>query len=451
MNCFLRLRQKITEGNARSVAVKKNIVGSIVIKGVSIIVSFLLVPATIGYVNAELYGVWLTLASIMSWVHFADVGFTQGLKNRLAEAIAVEDWEKGRCLVSTTYFMMVLIFLPLCLILEVIIPHVDWVNLLNVNSQYTKDIILTMQVIIAFACIQMFVNTIVSVVAAFQEVALSSLFSVVGNFLSLIAIYILRAFCPASLPLLGFVFALLPIVVTVIASIFLYLGKYKKVAPSLNHVKFNHIKDLFGLGYKFFIINIQVLIIYQSTNFIISYVSSPVEVANYNIAYRLFNSAMMFFTIVAAPLWPAYTDAYTRGDYNWMKAVLAKMRKVLLWSILIIFIVLFLSPYIYKIWVGGTVTIPFLMSSLVSLYVIMFCWQSLNGTLIAGMGKITLSMYLEIVGMVSHIPLSLFLGRYMGGYGVIVSMIIITSVYAVYFHIQVKKLLDQTAEGIWNK
>ena len=42
-------------GDNRSANVKKNILGSIFIKGISMVVSFMLVPLTIGYVSSELY------------------------------------------------------------------------------------------------------------------------------------------------------------------------------------------------------------------------------------------------------------------------------------------------------------------------------------------------------------------------------------------------------------
>ncbi len=77
------------------------------------IISFMLVPLTIGYVSSDLYGVWLTLSSILTWLTFLDIGFSQGLKNKLAEAIAQTDWGKGKSLVSTTYFLMILIFASL--------------------------------------------------------------------------------------------------------------------------------------------------------------------------------------------------------------------------------------------------------------------------------------------------------------------------------------------------
>ena len=110
-----------SSGNQRSKVVKENIIASLFVKGGSIVVSLVLVPLTLGYVSSELYGIWLTLSSIMLWLNFFDVGFTLGLKNRLAEAIAMDDWERGKSLVSTTYFMMILLFVPLCIVLEIII------------------------------------------------------------------------------------------------------------------------------------------------------------------------------------------------------------------------------------------------------------------------------------------------------------------------------------------
>lgn len=451
MKSFKVFGKIITKGNNRSVEVKKNIIGSFLIKGTSIFVSLMLVPATIGYVNAELYGVWIVLASMMTWLAFADIGFTQGLKNKLTEAIAKNEWEKGKSLVSTTYFMMFLIFIPLCIILEFLVPFVDWAVLLNVNEQYSDEITCVMHALVAIACLQMIVNVLVSVIAAFQKVALSNSFFVIGNVLSLGIIYILRVTCPPSLMALALSIASMPVFVTIIATILLFNGRYKKVSPSLKSVNKVYIKDLFNLGYKFFIINIQVLVLYQSTNILIANVSSPTEVTNYNIAYKLLNTAMMVYTIITAPLWPAYTDAYVKGDYDWMKRVRRKMEKILYVSISGCILLTVVSQPIYDIWIGDEVSIPFTMTVLVALYVIVYCWMNLNGTLIIGMGKVQVETYLVLVGMIVHIPLSLLLGNYMGAYGVLVSLILINLLYAIILNIQVEKLLNKKATGIWIK
>lgn len=451
MNKLKEVLNKFTKGDARSVTIKKNVVASLVIKGVGILTSLLLVPLTIGYVSPELYGVWLTLSSILTWVGFMDIGFSQGLKNKLTEAIALEEWERGRSLVSTTYFMMLIITVPLCVILEIIVPHVNWVSLLNVNPIYLDEIIEAMYVCIVFVCLQMYVKVFNSVVAAFQKVALSESFGVIGNVISLFLIVILKRICPPSLVVLACTLAAMPILVTIIASVVFYSGKFRPIAPKINSIRLDYIKDLFGLGYKFFIINVQVLVLFQSTNVLISYVSSPLEVTNYNVAYRLLNCGMMLYTMITAPLWPAYTDAYTKGDYDWMKSMRKKMERILLLSMLACALITLLSPIIYRLWIGDQVSVPFLMTLLVAIYVSVYCWMNLNGTLVVGMGKIQVETIIVLVGMVLHIPAALFLGQYIGAYGVIASLIIINLFYAVVMNHQVNILLNKTAKGIWNK
>lgn len=439
------------QGDKRSVTVKKNVVGSLLLKGIGIVVSMLLVPVTIGYVNAELYGVWLTVASVMTWLHFLDLGFTQGLKNRLTEALAHEDYEKGKSLVSTTYLMLITIFIPVCIILELLIPLVDWVNLLNVNQKYSEDVTNVMHVVVAIACLHMIVNVIVSVIAAFQKVALSNSFSVIGHVIALFVILVLREVCPPSLIALALTLAAMPTLVTIVASLVCFNGKFKKVAPSWKSVNLYYIKDLFSLGYKFFIINVQVLVLYWSTNILISHVSSPIEVTRYSIAYQLLSVAMYIYTIISSPLWPAYTDAYAKGDYIWMKKTRNKMEKVLLISIFGSIVLAVLSQPIYSIWIGDKVSIPNTMTMLVALYVIAYNWMNLNGTLVVAVGKLKVQTYMCLVGMIVHIPLSLFLGKYYGAYGVVISLFLINFMYAIIVNIQVRKILNKSAYGIWNR
>jgi len=107
------------------------------------------------------------------------------------------------------------------------------------------------------------------------------------------------------------------------------------------------------------------------------------------------------------------------------------------------------SPFFYQFWIGDKATIPFLMTLLVGIYVGVFCWCSLNGTLAVGIGKIKLITYFMVVGMLIHIPFSIMLSRYIGAYGVITSMILITLVFAIVYEIQIEKIMTGKASGIW--
>lgn len=442
---------RIFSGEQRSVTVKKNILASFVIKGISILISFLLVPATLGYVSAELYGVWMALSSVLLWIHFLDLGFSQGLKNKLAEALAFKNYKKGKALVSTTYAMVALIFVPFGIILEFIVPLVNWCSLLNVSSIYAEEIERVMYVLVAFASIQMIVNVLSSVVSAFQKVAFASLFGVIGHILAFIIIIILTKTTPPSLLGLAFSYAAMPVFVLIIASIILYTSLFKDVAPNFRSINKLYIKELFGLGYKFFIINVQVVVLYYFTNILISYVSSPYQVTSYNLAYKYLNAAMMVYSLITAPLWPAYTDAYAKKDYQWMKSTLKRMTKIMLMSIGLCLFMVVVSPFVYDIWFGNKADVPFTMTLIVALYVCIYCWMNLNCTVIVGMGTVSLQTLITVIGMVLHIPMSLLLGRYIGAYGVIVSLIIINLAYAIVFNIQVSKILSEKATGIWAK
>ena len=442
---------KIQGGSERSATIKKNIFWSLIIKGISILVSLMLVPMTLGYVSVEIYGVWLTISSILHWLTYMDVGFTLGLKNRLAEALAKEDYETGRSLVSTTYFIMIIIFIPLSLILWNICPLINWCEILNVAQSNQETIIKTIQILFVFVSLQMIVNVFIAVVAAHQKTALSSLFNVIGQVFSLIIIGCMTKFVEPSLINLAFAYSMMPIIIVAISSIIYFKTSMHKVAPSIKSINTSYIKDLWNLGVKFFIIQIQQIVLYQATNLLISHIESPEAVTQYNIAYKILNVVVMVYTIILTPLWPAYTDAYTKKDFKWMKNIYKKMKVFFGILCILIVIITIVSPVLYKIWIGDKVTIPMLLTTSISIYTLIYCWNSLQIMLINGIGTVKLQSNIILIGLILHIPLSLFLGKYIGIYGVITSMCIINIIYASFFTIQRSKLLNQKATGIWAK
>lgn len=448
---MIQFIKKFFSGNQRTVTVKKNIVGSLFIKGVSILISLMLVPMTLGYVSSELYGIWLTLSSVIVWLGFLDVGFTLGLKNKLAEAIALKDFVKGKSLVSTTYFMMVLIFVPLCIILLFCLPHVNWAKFLNINETYNAEIIQVLYVLVVCFCLQMIVNVLTAVVSAYQKVALASVFPVIGNFLALLIIYMMTKYSPPSLVNLALAVSVMPILVVIIASVILFRHEFKAVSPSVHYIQKNYIKDLWNLGFKFFFIQIQIVVLYQCTNILISNVAGPNDVTSYNIAYKYMSVAMMLYTIILSPLWPAFTDAYTKKDFQWMRNIYKKMTYIYYMSVVLLIVMVIVSPIVYKIWIGEKAIIPYSMTLVVALYMVINSWDALQVQLVNGIGTVKLQTYIVIVGLVLHIPLSLFLGGYIGAAGVVCSMIMINIVYATCFTIQIRKILSQKAAGIWIK
>ena len=444
-----KIQNIISSDSERTANVKRNILGSLMLKGISILVQLMLVPLTLTYLSKELYGIWLTISSIVLWLNFFDVGFSLGLKNKLAEAIAKGDFTRGKQLVSTTYAMMIIIFIPLGFVCELLIPIVDWSAMLHASTALNPVLCDAMRILIISFVLQMIFNTLGATVAAFQQTALSYSFAVIGNVISLFVIWLLTIYTHPSLINMAWTISFIPCLVLVISSLILFNGFLKDVRPSLLSFRKSLIKDIFSLGVKYFIIQIQLIVMMQATNLLIANISNPDYVTYYNIAYRYLGTSTMVFSLVMSPLWPAFTDAYTKKDFLWMRSTYSSLSKICLATIITTWIMFVIAPFVYKVWITNEVEIPWQMTFAISIYFTVLMWNSLQSNLINGIGTVKLQSYVTLVGMFCHIPFSYFLGQYIGAYGVVVSMSIITAVYAFFFTTQIRKILCGTASGIW--
>ena len=159
----------------------------------------------------------------------------------------------------------------------------------------------------------------------------------------------------------------------------------------------------------------------------------------------------MVYTIILAPLWPAFTDAYTKKDFKWMNNIYKKMVRVYGVVFIAITLIVIASPILYRLWIGNKVEIPYILTITIAIYTLIHCWDSLQVVLINGTGCVKLQTYVILIGLILHIPLSLFIGKHIGIYGVIASMSIINLIYAFFFTTQIRRIIKQTATGIWIK
>lgn len=437
--------------NTRTQIIKRNVIYSTGIKGFSIIISLLLVPLTINYVSSELYGIWLTLSSIISWLSFFDIGFGLGLRNRLTTAIALGDYHKGKIYVSTTYCILALIFLLVGIIGYYASGIVNWSKLLGISTQYQEVLVMASRIVILTFCASIVLKLIQNVFQAFQMTAAASAVDTIAQILSLILIYILTKTTFPNLNYLALVFCGSPIVIYLMYSIILYSGRFKQVAPSFSSIDFGYAKDLFSLGGQFFLIQIICIILYQSVNFVISHYCGPEQVTVYNIAYKYLHCAIMVFNIIMAPLWSAYNDAYAKGDFIWMKSIYERLIKINVLIVGILVLMILFSPIMYKIWIGDSVYIPFMISVLIGLYMVCQAISTLHASILNGMGVIKVQIIQAVLQGVLFVGAILIIGQGLDLTGILLILLITAIIPAVILPFQVKLLLNNKAKGIWKK
>ncbi len=412
--------------NQRTEIVKKNIFRSIIIKGCSILINLLFVPITLNYVNEERYGIWLTLSSIVMWFNFFDLGLGNGLRNKLAEAVALNDIDSQKKIISTTYASMITISLIISLVYFFIKPYIQWNSLLGVNLKYKSELNQLAFALVLMFCMQFVLQIINAINNAFQMSFLVSLAFLVGNVFSLIFILILKFTVPGRLLYLGIAIFSGNLISLILMTIYFFIFKHRELIPRPSNVSTLISKNLLGLGGKFLVIQIAAIVQYETTNIIISRYFSPNQVTQYNISYKLFSVLSMSFGILISPLWSAVTDANAKGDMLWIYITHKRMLKN--WGLLVIgaIILLFMSQYIYSVWLGKKIVIPFIINMGVMFNVIGMTFGMIYVNILNGLGKLKTQYYLSMLTMIYFVPLSYFLAVVLnyGVFGITIALLL---------------------------
>lgn len=443
---------KFFSGHQRSVKAKKHILGSLFLKGISIIISLILVPLTIDYLNPTRYGIWITLMSVIVWFNFFDIGLGNGLRNKFATAKAEGKDELARTYISTTYAIITIISTALFIIFFIVNQFLDWGKILNTSTDILEIERLVFIVFSVF-CLQFIVKLINVVFIADQRPAMNSAINTSASLISLIVVIILMRTTQGSLLYLGASFSVINLIVPFLAGIWFFNTSYKKYKPSFKYVDFSFVKELMSLGLRFFVMQGAALVIFMTDNMIITQVSGPQDVTPYNIAYKYFGIITMVFTIVTTPLWSANTEAYVKKDFDWMKNSMKKMIFLWLGFTVIAGLMLLIADHAYSFWVGDKVKVPFSLSALMAVYVVSASVVMIFANFLSGIGKIQLSLYHSIFVGLLNIPLSIYFAKNleMGSTGVILATCCGVFISMVFQPIQCYKLLNGTAKSLWNK
>lgn len=444
----------VNKGKERSVKAKKNIIASFFIKGLSIAISLILVPLTINYINPSRYGIWITMISIVGWFSFFDIGLTQGLRNKFAEAKTKGEDDLAKIYVSTTYGILAIIFCLIWILFLLVNHSLNWAHILNVSESMRSEVSLLAVIVFTYFCLNFVLRIITSLVTADQQTAKADLIGVLGQVCSLIFIVILVKTTEGSLIKLAIAFCLSPLLVLIGATAIFFRGSFKKYRPSFSKIKFTYAKDLFNLGIIFFIIQVAGIIQYQTANIIIARNFTIADVTSYNIVFKYFGILSMIFTIFLEPFWSASTEAYFKKDIHWIKNAIKKYNFLNVILIIIGILMLISSEQIYNLWLGkGKVVIGYLLSLWGFLYFSISMFSSKYVYFLNGINALRIQFIASVVSPFIYIIVAYLLIRYytMGVYSLFIASIIANFNGFILAPIQYHMVVNKNRKGIWIK
>lgn len=435
----------------RSSMLRKNVLGSAALKAVGLCCSLLIVPVTLDYLSSEVYGIWLTITSILYWFAFFDVGLGNGMRNYLTQALSEGHHEKARSYLSTTLVMLSAIALLVGLAVVACALLLDMSKVFNTAALGSRELQAALLVATAFTLVSFVVKNIGLVFVALQKYALNDLLAILGSVLALATVYVLTLTTEGNLLYVVAAFTGIPVLVYLLACIPIF-RHYPFLRPAWRSLDLSLGRQIVCKGLGFFAIQItSCLVIFGSSNLFIIQYAGPSEVTTYNIAYKFFNLLAIAYTIIVSPMWNAYTDAYVKGDTAWIgKTFRTALR---MWGLTVLggCVMLAASGLFYRLWVGPAVSVPVSLSASVLAYISLFNLNSGVTALLNGLNKIRVQIITSIVITALYLAAVLLFGHALGTRGIVLAMAASYLAMAAVHLYQCRLLLRGRARGLWDK
>ena len=436
----------------RSSLLQKNIFASFLIKGWSALIVLLLVPATLNCLGEYKNGIWLTISSLLLWIDNMDIGLGNGLRNKIAEYIAHGEYERTRSLISSTFAMLTCIIIPVLLILLLLIAISDPYMVFNAAPSKVAHLDQVLMVTVTLVCTSFIFKLIGNFYMGMQLPAVSNLLIALGQTLALIGTYIVLYSGSHSMMLIALVNTAAPLFVYLLAYPYTFFYKYPHLRPSFKLINFKEARAVINMGVQFFIMQISSVILFMTSNLLISNLFTPALVTPYQITYRYFSIMLVAFTVICMPFWNATTDAYERGDIEWIRNATRKLRLMIIGIIACMILMVIISPWVYSFWIGDSITIDIRMSIVIATYIFILIYSMRYSYFINGIGKLRLQLIFTTVAAILFIPLAYLTTQWT--HSIIWFMIVMCLVNIpglIVNRIQFYKLITGKANGIWMK
>jgi O-antigen/teichoic acid export membrane protein len=285
-----------------------------------------------------------------------------------------------------------------------------------------------------------------------QLPAVSNMLIAAGQTLALIGTFAVYKSGSHSLLHIALVNTFAPLLVYLTAYPYTFWYKYPHLRPSIRLVSLKEAKEVITMGIQFFVIQISGVILFMTSNILISNLFTPSMVTPYQIAYRYFSILLVMFTVICMPFWNATTDAYERGDMQWIRNATRKLRLMTIGILLCFVVMTLLSDIVYSVWIGDEVTIDIKMSLAIAFYIFILIYSMRYSYFINGIGRLRLQLIFSASAAVLFIPLAWLVVQWRHDIIWFIAVMCLVNIPGLIANrIQFSKLISKQAKGIWNK
>lgn len=398
MRSFIRRVVVRAGSGSRDAMVLRNIGASVVIKGASLLLGLLLLPAYLRlFQDSAALGTWFAVSGTLSWVLNFDFGFGNGLRNKLVPCVAKSDFVEARRYIASTYMATAAVVGVFGFLAWVILPHVAWGQLFNVGESVIANDLLTraISILLLGLFLQLLLRTVLAVLYAMQRSAIPSFLALVTS----ASIFLYVSYAPSMptgelLIALAWVHAVAAGLPLLVASFYLFGFSLKGYAPKFQDFRMGHARVVMELGLKFFAAQVAFMLLSNANPFLISVFSSPRDVVDFQIYSRPFAIVSGVYTLALTPIWSAVTEAAFLRDSSWIRLLYKRLIVLSVVGTVCAFVGALLLPTFVELWLGDSaIDIDIGVSLVFAASASVFFWNASLSSLANGLGILRLQIF----------------------------------------------------------
>lgn len=394
-------------------------------RGIFVLTTLISVPMTLPYLGSERYGLWATLSSLITiFVSFADLGMGYGLMNAVSTAEGRNEPEAARQHISSAFFMLFCIGISVAGVFWALYGVVDWASLLHVTSAQAKmELAPSLAVFVGCFALNLPLGVVNRTQLACQEGFINSIWNGAGSLLGLAGLILCVRF-NAGLPWLVLSMSAAPVIATLFNGLFLFGFQRPVFRPGWQFIRSQACQDLIKVGLIFFAMQAAATVALFSDNIILSRKLGPDAVTQYAIPMNLINLFTSVATVLLSTLWPAYSEALSRGDIPWIKNTL--YRSLLIFvsgSIVVALGIILAGKPLVSLWTSGRVIPSFTLLVGAALWLIVGTTSNVIQILYNGIGYLKFPAVCIVLMAVSALFFKFILIDYMGSTGAVYATI----------------------------
>jgi O-antigen/teichoic acid export membrane protein len=369
-------------------------------------VRFLTVPLSMEIAGPDGYGLWLTVSSLVAWAGLADLGLASGLIHAVATACAAGNESAARRHVSTAIVALAFLAAPLACAVAAVAAWPGLAPALGLaRNPALAGHAAALFLIGGLAFAAVFgLSWAGALCSALQEGYRGSIASAAAGLATLGCLLSMRH---RALSLEGFalVQAIPPAAASAVLAALLLTGSHGRIArPRISLWNLQSARIVMGQGTPLFLVRISDLAILGAANVFIARSAGLTEVARYSISFALFSTVARICYEIATAYWPAYSDAYARRDWTWLRSAASKnlvFSAALMGAAGALF--LLTGRAFVSWWAGPAVRPPVSLLAALALYFLASVCSTSVGTLLNGLGLARIRMGLRFLVAAAYV------------------------------------------------